>query len=130
MLSGMSKRDFLARATEIFDQKGSDCEAFCPICFKMFLNWQDKERHVKSVHENDESGKFKCLSCNKTFMSKSTRIPFMPKQSQLQPAIRARKLSAMQLVSKGTLKANTQWKGILTRSNASIVVYTLQGKTT
>ena len=72
MLSGMSKRDFLARATEIFDQKGSDCEAFCPICFKMFLNWKDKERHVKSVHENDESGKFKCPSCSKTFMSKSS----------------------------------------------------------
>ena len=72
MLRGMSKKDFLARATEIFDQKGSDCEAFCPICFKTFVNWQDKERHVKSFHENDESGKFKCPSCSKTFMSKSS----------------------------------------------------------
>ena len=72
MLRGISKKDFLARATEIFDQKGSDCEAFCPICFKTFVNWQDKERHVKSFHENDESGKFKCPSCSKTFMSKSS----------------------------------------------------------
>ena len=70
MLRGMSKKDFLARAREIFDQKGSDCEAFCPICFKTFFNWQDKERHVKSFHENDESVKFKCPSCSKTFMSK------------------------------------------------------------
>ena len=37
MLRGMSKKDFLARAREIFDQKGSDCEAFCPICFKTFF---------------------------------------------------------------------------------------------
>ena len=70
--SGMSKKNFLARAREIFDQKEPDCEAFCPICFRSFVNWQDKERHVKSFHEDDESEKFKCPSCSKTFMSKSS----------------------------------------------------------
>ena len=71
-LRGMSKIDFLARAQEIFDQKQPNCGSFCSICYRTFHNWCSKELHEQCVHENDESEKFKCSSCNKSFMSKTS----------------------------------------------------------
>ena len=71
-LSGMSKIDIIARAQEIFDQKQPNCGSFCNICYKNFHNWCSKEMHVQCVHKKDESEKFKCSSCSKSFMSKTS----------------------------------------------------------
>ena len=71
-LRGMSKVDFLARAQKIFDQKQPNCGSFCSICYKTFHNWCDKEMHEQCVHQKDESKKFKCSSCNKGFLSKTS----------------------------------------------------------
>ena len=71
-LSGMNKKDFLARAKEIFENKEVEKDHVCPLCFKTFENWQDRERHVEIVHEKKTSTRFECVSCSKTFTSGSS----------------------------------------------------------
>ena len=67
-LSGIDKQVFLARAREIFQKNLTEIQDFCPICFKYFHNWQDRDRHVEKVHEKRESSRFKCMTCSKTYM--------------------------------------------------------------
>ena len=55
-LCGMTKAEFLARAEELHEQRSScDIDHVCSTCFRVFKNWQDKDRHEKGIHRNDTS---------------------------------------------------------------------------
>ena len=72
-LCGMTKADFLARAEELHEQRSScDIDHVCSTCFRVFRNWQDKDRHEKGIHNNDTNVQFKCSMCEKSFMSKTS----------------------------------------------------------
>ena len=72
-LRGMTKADFLARAEELHEQRSScDRNHACSTCFRIFRNWKDKDRHEKGIHSNDTSVTFRCLLCDKSFMSKTS----------------------------------------------------------
>ena len=65
------KQEFLAIAKEI-RKNDVDYGIICPLCFKKIAQRRDRDRHVKGVHEKKQSVKFKCLSCDKAFMSRTS----------------------------------------------------------
>ena len=104
---GMTKADFLARAEELHEQRSScDIDHVCSTCFRVFRNWQDKDRHERVIHTNDTSVQFKCSLWKKSKMSKTSlnyyidQLTLPTQLNLLWNALCARKSSAMNKVSR------------------------------
>ena len=64
---------FLNRSKVIYENEEYDCINYsCYICFKTFLNWQDRDKHMAVVHEKKIITDSLCDICGKQFMSKSS----------------------------------------------------------
>ena len=71
-LRGISKKNFLLQAKEVFVNMKSGSKPYCGICFKTFQSRQDRARHVKGVHKENEDARFQCSHCSQSFLSQTS----------------------------------------------------------
>ena len=67
----MSKEELIHEAESMIENDVHQSDPFCFYCLRKFNRIQDRNNHVKMIHEKLSIGKFNCGQCERSFMSES-----------------------------------------------------------